>query len=116
MTYDREIKYMRKQIEKARLNLIYAQSHDNTPQEQIRNLVEKINIIATILDALEIASHVRHGKWEDKMVRDWHCSECGKKVPKQVWFDGYCYDDKLNYCPNCGAKMDGKDNHHVDDR
>lgn len=45
------------------------------------------------------------GEWIDKMVRDWHCSECGKSVPKQVCFDGYCYDDKLKYCPNCGAKM-----------
>ena len=45
---------------------------------------------------------VRHGWWVDKMVRDWHCSECGKKAR----FDGYCYDDKPNYCPNCGAKMD----------
>jgi hypothetical protein len=49
---------------------------------------------------------VRHGRWVDKLVRDWHCSECGKKVPRQVYFDGYCYADKLNYCPNCGALMD----------
>jgi len=48
------------------------------------------------------AEPVRHGRWVDKMVRDWHCSECGKKAS----FDGYCYDDKPNYCPNCGAKMD----------
>lgn len=51
---------------------------------------------------------VKHGKWVDRCVRDWHCSECGKKVPRQVYFDGYCYDDKLNYCPNCGARMDGE--------
>ena len=49
------------------------------------------------------ADPVRHGRWVDKMVRDWHCSECGKKAS----FDGYCYDDKPNYCPNCGARMDG---------
>ena len=55
------------------------------------------------VDAVELV----HGRWVDKMVRDWHCSVCGKKVPRQVYFDGYCYDDKLNYCPNCGAKMDG---------
>lgn len=53
---------------------------------------------------------VRHGEWIDKMVRDWHCSECGRAVPKQVVFDGYCYEDKLNYCPNCGAWMDGGTN------
>lgn len=53
------------------------------------------------------AEPVRHGRWEDHMVRDWRCSECGKRVPKQVRFDGYCYNDKLAYCPHCGAKMDG---------
>ena len=56
---------------------------------------------APTVDAVEVV----HGKWVDKMVRDWHCSVCGKKVPRQVYFDGYCYDDKLNYCPNCGADM-----------
>jgi len=50
---------------------------------------------------------VKHGRWVDHMVRDWRCSECGKRVPRSVHFDGYCYNDKLNYCPNCGAKMDG---------
>ena len=55
------------------------------------------------IDAVEVV----HGRWVDHLVRDWRCSECGKKVPKQVRFDGYYYDDKLNYCPNCGAKMDG---------
>ena len=61
---------------------------------------------APTVDAVEVV----HGKWVDKMVRDWHCSVCGKKVPRQVYFDGYCYNDKLNYCPNCGAKMDGDGN------
>ena len=61
------------------------------------------------------------GEWIDKMVRDWHCSECGESVPKQVRFDGYCYDDKLNFCPNCGADMRGgeaneKDTHLVQAR
>lgn len=58
--------------------------------------------IEIVRSALE-AELVRHGRWVDKMVRDWHCSECGKKAR----FDGYCYDDKPNYCPNCGARMDG---------
>lgn len=49
---------------------------------------------------------VKHGRWVDHMVRDWRCSECGERVPRQVHFDGYCYNDKLNYCPNCGAAMD----------
>lgn len=52
----------------------------------------------------------KRGEWIDHCVRDWHCSECGKQVPKQVRFDGHCYDDKLNFCPNCGADMRGENN------
>jgi hypothetical protein len=29
-----------------------------------------------------------------------HCSECG-------WVDGYPFNDRHKYCPNCGAKMKG---------
>ncbi len=51
------------------------------------------------------AEPVRHGQWIDCMVRDWRCSECGEAICKVRNVDGYCYDDKPNYCPNCGAKM-----------
>jgi hypothetical protein len=35
---------------------------------------------------------------------DWmHCSECGKR-------DKYCPAAMTNYCPNCGAKMNGEQN------
>lgn len=54
---------------------------------------------------------VRRGRWLDYMCRDWHCSECGEKISKVRNVDGYCYDDKPNYCPNCGAKMELEDNH-----
>lgn len=41
-------------------------------------------------------SRVRHGKWIKRKSWDFHvCSECSfEKSPS-------------NYCPNCGAKMDG---------
>ncbi len=54
------------------------------------------------------AEPVRHGRWVDRMVRDWRCSECGEAIYKVRNVDGYCYDDKPNYCPNCGAKMDSE--------
>lgn len=47
---------------------------------------------------------VVHGRWihDGRRVEsgiDWcHCSECGKS-------DNFCA--RTNYCPNCGAKMDG---------
>lgn len=48
---------------------------------------------------------VRHGRWvsNDLGGYKWayYCSECG-------WIDGYPFNDRHKYCPNCGAKMDKK--------
>lgn len=56
---------------------------------------------------------VRHGEWVGEMnmrlnlpqlsaYDDWHCSECDWVYPER-------HISRLsNYCPNCGAKMDGK--------
>ena len=55
-------------------------------------------------DAIEI-SRVRHGRWVPAFhVGDccYRCSEC------QFLRDAYLLDIG-NYCPNCGAKMDGGD-------
>ena len=60
------------------------------------------------------AAHVVHGEWKgftrsrfygidkysDPIYRDgiiWHCSKCSRRSVI-----------KTNYCPNCGAKMDGR--------
>ena len=46
------------------------------------------------------AQPVVHGKWIYKYMRHSECSNCGelRNVYTQI-----CW----NYCPNCGAKMDG---------
>lgn len=60
---------------------------------------------------------VKHGKWMEKkvtheanrvstIIADWQsakCSNCGKyhTTPYLYYFNNY------NYCPNCGASMDG---------
>lgn len=62
----------------------------------------EIILQAPTVDAVEVV----HGRWVDRMVRDWRCSECGEQIYKVRHVDGYCFDDKPNYCPNCGAKMD----------
>lgn len=55
------------------------------------------------IPAADVAPVV-HGRWVHDGRRiesgiDWcHCSECGKS-------DNFCA--RTNYCPNCGAKMDG---------
>ena len=46
---------------------------------------------------------VRHGRWIDNGDYGYKwafsCSKCG-------YIDGYPFNDRHNYCPNCGAKMD----------
>ena len=39
-----------------------------------------------------------------------HCSKCGYELGAESGQYGWAYGDPfpLNYCPNCGAKMDGE--------
>lgn len=52
------------------------------------------------VDAVEVV----HGRWEKAEYHGFlRCSEC-----KDVYIDDtWVADGKWNYCPNCGAKMDG---------
>ena len=58
-------------------------------------------IRATTVDAVEVV----HGRWvwwkRNATTYDLMCSVCKSK-------DGAC--EEYNYCPNCGAKMDGDGN------
>ena len=72
--------------------------------EGIREDVKRIFENAPTVDAVEVV----HGRWIHKHFDDvcggwyneWHCSVCG----------GRAYEKGFNYCPNCGAKMDGDGN------
>lgn len=65
-----------------------------------------------VLDTLPTieAEPVRHGRWEDRANPQWpaydirHCSVCGWNIPKTKLRNK---DANWNYCPHCGAKMDG---------
>ena len=46
---------------------------------------------------------VRHGRWIYDHWREFKCSVCGE------FSNSKPYRGKENYCPNCGAKMDGGD-------
>lgn len=50
------------------------------------------------------AKPVVHAHWISKNDHGYEwvfvCSNCG-------YVDGYPFNDRHNYCPNCGAKMDG---------
>lgn len=48
----------------------------------------------------EDVAPVVHGRWDE----NGYCVNCGRHAPSWSIFSCYC---KTNYCPNCGAKMDG---------
>ena len=84
---------------------------DNDPHRKIRTLWERwvrktgINVLIKVVSVFPTieAEPVRHGRWIDRRlfinggcVNRWECSVCG-----------YEKNGASNYCPNCGAHMDG---------
>ncbi len=57
-----------------------------------------------LLDSIPAADveEVKHGRWI-KRGQDIFCSECGGES-KYTWHGSSSFS---NYCPSCGAKMDG---------
>lgn len=56
------------------------------------------------------AEPVRHGRWvaeECGLAVLYHCSVCGAEAIGYDGFDGSYYSEDSDYCPRCGAKMDG---------
>ena len=77
--------------------------------EQLTPLIESLIQKQPAVDVVE----VRHGKWKlkqyeggilDGEIYD-ECSIC----EYQRFFDDIRFKTAFNYCPNCGAKMDGKE-------
>ena len=68
-------------------------------------IAEVINVL--LMDAQE----VRHGRWiEDKNI--YKCTACNDLLTVAGWAD--CIPEKqiykaFKFCPNCGAKMDAKE-------
>ena len=52
------------------------------------------------MPAIDVAP-ARHGKWIYDHWCEFKCSECGE------YSNSKPYKGKENFCPNCGAKMDG---------
>ena len=71
-------------------------------------VVEREKEIALMKKQLADTQPVRHGRWipEDEYYVDdtYICSVCGYEF---IITDGDLESDELNYCPRCGAKMDG---------
>ena len=68
------------------------------------------NMVVDVRDIEEAPTadvvEVRHGKWNDNIIGFCNvCMECGAIVDRTAIKNN---SGELNYCPNCGAKMDGK--------
>ena len=72
-------------------------------KDPLFDLVERYGVSGVInAEPTVDAEPVRHGHWEIYVIspfdgEDVKCSECGERGCAPYW----------NYCPNCGAKMDG---------
>ena len=71
-------------------------------------VVEREKEIALLKKQLADIQPVQHGRWitEDEYYVDdtYICSACGYEF---IITDGDLESNELNYCPKCGAKMDG---------
>ena len=85
-----------------------------SPVSDERRVTVDVDLVKFGLDRIPAAdvAEVVHGQWiKDDFISDdvnnaEKCSQCGELIG---WFGNL-----PNYCPNCGAKMDGGDDDAVD--
>ena len=78
--------------------------HPATPWDRGLMIAVETALSLPTVDAVPVV----HGRWIDGIgsYSTANCSVCGWKIP--YCDDYYGYLGKTNYCPNCGAKMDGE--------
>ena len=72
----------------------------------------------SVLDSIDYqptadVAKVVHGEWKHEFLE---CSVCKRNISEIYDADSYMtygIEDELNYCPYCGAKMDGKEDENV---
>ena len=76
-------------------------------REEAIMLLEKLRTFhnGTYAKSIDIAiealqAEPKHGKWEESPTCWIACSVCGNEPPSET-------NIATDYCPNCGAKMDG---------
>lgn len=83
----------------------------NDCKELVRYSKEEAIDCVIAAPAADVAS-VKHGHWETPTKKfpcyDWKCSECGCEEYRQTDRNGQYRE--MNFCPNCGAKMDRSEN------
>lgn len=70
-----------------------------------------VKLIKDTIALLKAQEPVAHGRWIDQ-CGDMECSECHTIIDSEaLWYYRHSNyqprDDDFEYCPSCGAKMDG---------
>ena len=80
--------------------------------EKLVTLYEKAEMDATNLTGKLTQAEAqlpKRGEWKittEKFTPELICSKCNVHIPCVA---GWCMDAHMNYCPNCGAKMEVQD-------
>lgn len=85
------------------LGFVYKETY-----RKLREYSREVDKVIKSIPAADVAP-VRRGKWINENIvlttdppqYQWHCSECGEIK------HGFDSNVLTNYCPNCGAKMEG---------
>lgn len=100
-------------------------ANENEPQSEYHiGYTDALNYVIDTLYANEdnaipsaYVEPVRHGHWIEKNTNkdgthNIYCNECGKYIKSKGHANSWNVRHKLLYCPNCGAKMDDKEQEH----
>lgn len=78
-----------------------------------RNGLDPVDDILSMVEALDklpaaYVEEVRHAYWNRQPGKDPEavCSACGREAVYQIIDGKWAFE---NFCPHCGAKMDGKE-------
>lgn len=101
--------YIEREALKSKLKNMEATSPNKVYQNAMEDMI--YYFIPKIIDEIPSAdvAPVRHAKWEliDECINEGvYCSNCHKKIYR-ARAEYANQKVKSNYCPNCGAKMDG---------
>ena len=87
-------------------------AYDQVAWERHLAEVQLKSIGKSLGEKMDDVQPVKHGRWVesfeqivDLTYKVKRCSICGKTKPMKIFGHEDCL---FNYCPNCGAKMDGE--------
>lgn len=76
------------------------------PEEQYQRMVQTVASLTEEVGKMIEAEPIRHGRWSENTYGYRKCSECEVAIRVEECMGEPIY----NYCPNCGARMDGGEN------